>query len=145
MSDESRQDMKLHHLGIVVRDVEVASKQYADLRGIDPNSFYYEYVESQKVNICLVKEGSSFIEFIEPVNDSSPVYSFLCSGGGLHHICYEVDNVQEHIAKLKPYARVIVKPVTGFENRTIAFLYVRSDDILGVSLIELAERKQKGK
>lgn len=133
-------DIKLHHLGIVVNNVQEASKQYADLRGISYNSLYYEYVESQKVNICLVQEGSSYVEFIEPIDKNSPVYRFLSSGGGLHHICYEVDDVKEYITKLRKYTRVIVKPVTGFQNRTITFLYVKSE-VLGISLIELAEKK----
>lgn len=133
-------DMKLHHLGIVVSNVQEASKQYAYFRGISYDSLYFEYVKSQRVNICLVQEGSSYVEFIEPVNKYSPVYRFLSSGGGLHHICYEVDDVKEYIIKLKKYTRVIVKPVVGFQNRTITFLYVKSD-ILGISLVELAEKK----
>ncbi len=132
--------MKLHHIGIVVPNI---------LQSIGELTKYIEFetigipslIGSQKVNVCFLKTGNTFLEFIEPADENSPVSNFSKDGGGFHHICFEVDNIHDELTRFKNNgARVIVEPVIGFENRLIAFLILNMKNTK-CNLIELAEPK----
>ena len=139
MSEVIFPGMSLHHIGIVVNNINKAVDQYSIITKGNL-TFSYEYIDSQLVDICLVKsENSVIVEFICPTHEISPVYTFSQNGGGLHHLCYEVDDLYSSVLYLKPYMRQILKPVRGFENRLITFLWTKNQK-LGFSLVELAER-----
>ena len=132
--------MKLHHIGIIVKDIQ---KSLGEL------GKYFEFeetiiptlVKSQKVNVCFLKSSDVYIELIEPIEDDSPVKSMAESGGGFHHLCFEVDDIFEEIKKAeKNGARIIVEPVKGFEDRLIAFILLDMKNT-NCKLIELAEKK----
>lgn len=134
--------MKLHHIGIVVKDIQ---KSLGELER------FFEFqetiipalVKSQKVNVCFLKSSDVYIELIEPVGDNSPVKSIAESGGGFHHLCFEVDDIFEEIKKAeKNGARIIVEPVEGFEGRLIAFILLDMKNT-NCKLIELAEKKKE--
>jgi methylmalonyl-CoA/ethylmalonyl-CoA epimerase len=89
-----------------------------------------------------LKIGTINLELIEPAEKNSPVSSFLSDGGGFHHLCFEVDDISQKIDELeKNGARLVVTPVTGFENRLIAFLYLNMKNT-NCNLIELVEIKK---
>ena len=134
--------MKLHHIGIIVKDIQ---KSLGEL------GKYIEFkettiptlVKSQKVNVCFLKSSDVYIELIEPIDDDSPVKSMAESGGGFHHLCFEVDNIFEEIKKAESNgARIIVEPVEGFEGRLIAFILLDMKNT-NCNLIEFAEKKKK--
>ena len=134
--------MKLHHIGIIVKDIQ---KSLGEL------GKYFEFkettiptlVKSQKVNVCFLKSSDVYIELIEPIDDDSPVKSMAESGGGFHHLCFEVDNIFEEIKKAENNgARIIVEPVEGFEGRRIAFILLDMKNT-NCNLIEFAEKKKK--
>ena len=78
---------------------------------------------------------------IEPITNDSPVKIFSESGGGFHHLCFEVDNVREEIKIMKQKgARVIVEPTIGFEDRLIAFILLNLKNT-NCNLIELVNKK----
>jgi methylmalonyl-CoA/ethylmalonyl-CoA epimerase len=132
--------MKLHHIGIVVPKIE-------DSIGDLVNYIKFETigipmpVGSQKVNICFLKVGEPFLELIEPVEKDSPVYDFAKKGGGIHHLCFEVNDIHAKLDDMeKKGATVLVKPVIGFDNRLIAFLDLNMKNTR-CGLIELLESK----
>lgn len=132
--------MKLHHIGIVVSNIK---ESVGDLT----NHIKFQTigipmpVKSQKVNICFLKVGEPFLELIEPVEKDSPVYDFAKNGGGIHHLCFEVNDIHTQIADMeKKGATVLVKPVIGFDNRLIAFLDLNMKNTR-CGLIELLESK----
>ena len=132
--------MKLHHIGIVVKDIQKSlgelGKHFEFEETIIPT-----LVKSQKVNVCFLKSSDVYIELIEPIEDDSPVKSMAESGGGFHHLCFEVDDIFEEIKKAeKNGARIIVEPVKGFEDRLIAFILLDMKNT-NCKLIELAEKK----
>ncbi len=129
--------MKLHHIGYVVDNCTVAAKTYCNI--FCEREIYTENVKSQVVNIALVKEGETWIEFIEPASPDSPVYEFACRGGGFHHLCYEVDDINSYIEQLKSDWKVIVPPVIGFMGRWTCFLFAKNNNQTN-SLIELVQR-----
>jgi methylmalonyl-CoA/ethylmalonyl-CoA epimerase len=77
------------------------------------------------------------IELVEPAADDSPILNFLHKGGGLHHLCYEVIDLEKSLAERQGRGLILVKkplPAVAFENRRIAWLSGREN-----LLIELLE------
>ena len=129
--------MKLHHIGIVVQSIAESIELYEKL-GFDRISDV-TVDEIQKVRVLFVGIGdnSTTIELIEPIATDSPITNFLAKkGGGLHHICYEVDDIEARCSKMRSQGALIVcKPVpaAAFGSRRIAFAYMDK------SLIEFVE------
>ena len=114
--------LKLHHIGIVVQNINESLGEISNFFSFESTSLP-TLVGSQKVNICFLKTNSVYIELIEPADPDSPIISFVKEGGGFHHLCFEVDDIQQEIDKMvKKGARLVVAPVKGFEDRVIAFL-----------------------
>ena len=114
--------LKLHHIGIVVQNINESLGEISDFLSFESTSLP-TLVGSQKVNICFLKTNSVYIELIEPADPDSPIISFIKEGGGFHHLCFEVDDIQQEIDKMvKNGAHLVVAPVKGFEDRLIAFL-----------------------
>ena len=114
--------LKLHHIGIVVQNINESLREISNFLSFESISLP-TLVGSQKVNICFLKTNSVYIELIEPADPDSPIISFVKEGGGFHHLCFEVDDIQQEIDKMvKNGAHLVVAPVKGFEDRLIAFL-----------------------
>ena len=132
--------MKLHHIGIVVKNIQESLgelTQYLDFESITVPSL----VGSQKVNICFLKTNNVFLELIEPAQENSPISNFSKEGGGFHHLCFEVDDIHLELEKMKKNGvRIIVDVVKGFEERLIAFVMLDMKNT-NCNLIELAEKK----
>ena len=132
--------LKLHHIGIVVQNINESLKEISNFLSFESTSLP-TLVGSQKVNICFLKTNSVYIELIEPTDPDSPIISFVKEGGGFHHLCFEVDDIQQEIDKMvKKGARLVVAPVKGFEDRVIAFLMLNMEKTK-CNLIELVETK----
>ena len=114
--------MKLHHIGIVVKNIQESLGDLGKYLKFEETTIP-TLVESQKVNVCFLKTSEVYVEFIEPVDDNSPVKRIADSGGGFHHLCFEVEDIFAEVEKMeKNGARVIVEPVKGFEGRLSAFV-----------------------
>ena len=132
--------LKLHHIGIVVQNINESLGEISNFLSFESTSLP-TLVGSQKVNICFLKTNSVYIELIEPADPDSPIISFVKEGGGFHHLCFEVDDIQQEIDKMvKKGARLVVAPVKGFEDRVIAFLMLNMKKTK-CNLIELVETK----
>ena len=133
--------MKLHHIGIVVKNIQQSLgelTQYLDFESTTVPSL----VGSQKVNICFLKTNNDFLELIEPAQENSPISNFIKKGGGFHHLCFEVDDIHLELEKMKKNGvRIIVDVVKGFEERLTAFVMLDMKNT-NCNLIELAEKKQ---
>jgi len=132
--------LKLHHIGIVVQNISESLGEISNFLSFESTSVP-TIVGSQKVNICFLKTNNVYIELIEPTDPNSPIISFVKEGGGFHHLCFEVDDIQQEIDKMiKNGARLVVAPVKGFEDRLIAFLMLNMKKTK-CNLIELVEAK----
>src|SRR5947209_9740510 len=130
--------MKLHldHIGIAVRSIEAVKIYEALGLKID----HLENVETQKVRTAFLSVGDSNLELLEPTSDDSPIAKFIEKRGeGIHHICFRVDDIEAHLAKLKAegYRLVNESPVPGAHGCRVAFLHPAAGN--GV-LIELSEK-----
>ena len=132
--------MKLHHIGIVVKNIQKSLgelNQYLNFESTTVPSL----VGSQKVNICFLKTNNVFLELIEPAQKNSPISDFVKKKGGFHHLCFEVDDIHVELERMKKNgARIIVDVVRGFENRLTAFVMLDMKNT-NCNLIELAEKK----
>ena len=133
--------MKLHHIGIVVKNIQESLGDLGKYLEFEETTIPI-LVESQKVNVCFLKTSEVYIELIQPIEDDSPVRRIADSGGGFHHLCFEVEDIFVELEKMKKSgARVIVEPVKGFEERLIAFVLLDMKNT-NCNLIELAEMKK---
>ena len=133
--------MRLDHIGVVVADLEASQKYYQGLLGFKEFSPVIDEPE-QKVRIIFVRTGqpgSADIELIQPIGEGSAVYNFLKkTGGGLHHLAYEVQNLDqsiEHFKKEKAIPIGNIYPGAGHKGRRVIWFYSRLKE-----LIELIER-----
>ena len=132
--------LKLHHIGIVVENINESLGEITNFLSFESISLP-TLIGSQKVNICFLKTNNVYVELIEPAEKNSPITDFAKNGGGFHHLCFEVDNIQQEIDKMiKNGARLVVSPVKGFEDRLIAFLILNMKKTK-CNLIELVETK----
>jgi len=134
--------MKLHHIGIVVPKIKDSVGEITNYIKFETISTTIP-VQSQKVNICFLKIGEPFLELIEPVEKDSPVYDFAKNGGGIHHLCFEVSDINAQLKDMENKgATVLVRPVIGFDNRLIAFVDLNMKNTK-CGLIELLESKNQ--
>ncbi len=132
--------MKLHHIGLVVKNIQKSLGELTQYLNFESTTMP-SLVGSQKVNICFLKTNNVFLELIEPAEENSPVSKFANSGGGFHHLCFEVDDIHQELEKMeKNGGRIIVDVVKGFEDRLTAFIMLNMKNT-NCNLIELAEKK----
>ncbi len=118
--------MRLHHIGIVVDNIR---EKVALYRRIVPIGFPSEIIhdEIQQVYVAFADAGHNVaLEFIEPDGDSSPVARALRRGSGLHHLCYEVQDIEQAVAQARSAGALVVcepVPARAFQGRHIAFVY----------------------
>lgn len=130
---------KLNHVAIVVPDLAAASKVYRDTLGgdvSDPHTLPEHGVTTVFVNLPNTK-----IELLHPYGDDSPIAKFLEKNpsGGMHHVCYEVDDIVAARDRLKADgARVLGdgEPRTGAHGKPVLFLHPK--DFCG-TLVELEQ------
>ena len=133
--------LKLHHIGIVVKNINESLGEIANFLSFESTSLP-TIIGSQKVNICFLKTNNVYIELIEPTEENSPITNFAKEGGGFHHLCFEVDDIQQEIDRMvKNGAHLVVAPVKGFEDRLFAFLMLNLKKTK-CKLIELVETKR---
>ena len=114
---------KIHHVGIVVRNLEDAYAFYRNTLGLPLGKM--ATVEDQGVKAALLPVGESEIELLEPISPDSGVARFLDNkGGGLHHLCFETDNIDTELqdAKDKGLRLIDHQPRNGLAG-IIAFLH----------------------
>lgn len=131
--------MKISHLGIAVRSINDSLAFYRDALGLELAET--EKVEDQGVNVALLPVGESRIELLEPFSEDTPVGRFIAKRGeGLHHICYEVENLELKLEELRSRGVRVLEgyPRRGAEGRLVAFLHPTSAN--GV-LVELTEKE----
>lgn len=128
---------KINHIGIAVKSLDEAIPFYRD--NLSMPFAGIEDVPEQMVRVAMLGVGESKIELLEPTSENSPVAKFIAkNGAGIHHIAYEVNDIEAAIAKLlADGARMIdEKPKNGAHRTRIAFIHPKSS--LGV-LTELCQ------
>ena len=118
---------KINHIGIAVQSIDATLPFYRDQLGME--FLGGEEVAEQQVKVAMLAIGESKIELLEPTSPDSPVAKFLeKSGQGIHHIAYEVPDIEAAITgMLAEGARMIdEKPRSGAHGTLIAFVHPKS-------------------
>lgn len=131
---------KLEHIGIAVKSLEDSAQIFKDILGVD--SYKMEQVASENVNTLFYQVGDTKIELLEATSPESAISKFIEKRGeGIHHLAFEVDEIEEKIAELleKGYRMIHEFPKDGADNKRIAFMHPKSSN--GV-LVELCQEKK---
>ena len=128
---------KIHHVAIAVPDIEAALTFWRDALGLELERI--EDVPSQKATVAFIPVGESELELVRPTEDETGVSKFINErGGGMHHLCLEVDDVTEALAILKSKGvRLINEIPVELEGRKAAFIHPKSANGVLVELYEL--------
>jgi methylmalonyl-CoA/ethylmalonyl-CoA epimerase len=135
--------MRLHHLGFVVRDIAGAMPGFVrSLAATWDSKIFADPHQKVKVAFLTTRPGDAQVELIEPAGDDSPVLRFLSEkGGGLHHACYEVAELEQELNDFRARGSLLVKrpkPAVAFQGRRIAWVMTPEK-----FLIELLEQGSK--
>lgn len=128
---------KIEHIGIAVKNLEVSNLIFEKLLGAP--AYKFEDVESEGVSTSFFAVGPNKIELLAATNPDSPIAKFIeKKGEGIHHIAFDVENIELEIARLKEEGFVVLNeiPKKGADNKLVAFLHPKSTN--GV-LIELCQ------
>ncbi len=130
---------RLNHVAIAVPDLEAASAVYRDTLGARVSE--PEDLPDHGVTVVFVTLPNTSIELVAPLGPDSPLAGFLerHPAGGMHHVCYEVDDIIAARDRLKERgARVLGggQPETGAHGKPVLFLHPK--DFCG-TLIEVEE------
>ena len=117
---------KIHHVGVVVPNLDASLKFWRDTLGMHLTK--RATIEEQGVRAALLKVGESEIELLEPLDAENGVGKFLARrGGGLHHVCFETDDVERELdaARIKGIQLIDQKPRHGLAGM-ICFLHPKA-------------------
>ena len=130
---------RLNHVAIAVPDLEAATTTYRDTLGATVSEQKVE--QEHGVTVVFVELPNTKIELLHPLDEKSPIATFLNKNpsGGMHHICYEVDDIIKARDQMKSEgARVLGdgEPKIGAHGKPVLFLHPR--DFCG-TLVELEQ------
>jgi methylmalonyl-CoA/ethylmalonyl-CoA epimerase len=131
----------LHHLGFVVSSIPAVAEEFALSMSANWNGeIIHDPIQRVRVTFFEPSElKNPVFELVEPAGPDSPVGSFLKRGGGLHHVCYEIDDLESGLAAACAVGLIVVSdpvPAAAFGGRRITWICSKKR-----LLIELLERK----
>ena len=130
---------KIEHIGIAVKDLSTSNELFKKLLGVP--HYKTEQVASEGVTTSFFDVGTLKIELLEASNPNSPIAKFIAKKGeGVHHIAFEVEDIEAELARLKAEGFELIHETAkeGADNKHIAFLHPKSTN--GV-LIELCQER----
>ena len=119
--------MRLHHVGFVVADIKAAMPGFIrSMAATWDSEIFADPNQKVKVAFLTTRPGDAQVELVEPDGGDSPVLRFLNEkGGGLHHACYEVRDLEQELSDFRARGALIVKrpkPAVAFQGRRIAWV-----------------------
>ena len=132
---------RIAHIGVATRSIASAAEIYEAL-GVTVGPA--EEVEDQQVRVALIEVGESAIELLEATDPASPIARFIEKRGeGIHHLAFEVDDIEKHLELLRSRGVELIDtvPRKGADGAVVAFIHPRG---AGGVLIELCQRSRDG-
>ncbi len=129
--------LKVEHIGIAVKDLQNANALFTKLFGRE--HYKIESVESEGVSTSFFMIGETKIELLEATHPDSPIAKFIEKRGeGIHHIAFEVADIEAEMKRLKAEGFTLLNetPKKGADNKLICFLHPKSTNSV---LIELCQ------
>lgn len=124
---ETRSSGRLHHVGFVVPSINGAIERFeSGLQLRWDQHIFYDPVQTVRVTFLRRDSGDEpLIELVEPASPTSRVAGFLSRGGGLHHLCYEIDSLDDGLQTALSAGGILVLPASpaiAFSGREIAWV-----------------------
>lgn len=132
---------KVNHIAIVTSSLEEATTFWSEALGLPLAHTHRE--EAEGVDVAFLPVGESQIELLAPFDETTGVAKFLAKrGAGFHHLCVEVTDIEESLARLKEHAVPLIDetPRTNSSGRRMAFVHPKGT---GGVLVELYEAEGK--
>ena len=129
---------RIDHIAIVVGDIEGALAFWRDTLGLDLSQVLA--VPEQQASIAFLPTGDSEVELVQPTTTESGLARFLTKRGpGIHHICFEVDDLAQTLADLKTRGVRLIDetPKAAAGGKQLAFIHPESANGVLVELYEL--------
>lgn len=129
---------RIDHIAIVVDDIEAALSFWRDALGLELD--HVEEVAEQKAVVAFLPAGESKVELVKPTTADSGMARYLQKRGpGMHHICFEVDDIEASLAALKEKGVRLINetPLAGSGGKQIAFIHPESTNGVLVELYQL--------
>ncbi len=132
-------DLRFHHVGFVVDDIERTAKTYIERFGYEARSvIIHDLVQTAYVQFLCFPGEQVYLEFVSPDGPQSALALALKKGAGLNHICYSTPDIEKTCQQLRTGGLFLVKPPTeavAFNGRKIAWFADKSG-----TLFELVEK-----
>jgi methylmalonyl-CoA/ethylmalonyl-CoA epimerase len=131
---------RIDHIGVAVEDLDAALKLYADT--LKMPVVHRETVTEQGVEAILLDVGENHVELLAPLGPDTPVGKFLAKKGpGLHHVAYQVTDVEATLAALKAAGTRLIDetPRVGIRNSRVAFVHPASTGGVLTEIVQPAE------
>jgi methylmalonyl-CoA epimerase len=131
---------RIDHIGVAVEDLDAAIALYETTYGMQV--VHRETVAQQGVEAVLLDVGENHVELLRPLAEDTPVGRFLAGRGpGLHHVAYQVSDIEAALAQLKGQgARLIDEtPRTGIRSSRVAFVHPKSSGGVLTEIVQPAE------
>lgn len=128
---------KIEHIALAVSDLDAAIAHYADVWGLEVS--HRERVEDQGVEEAMLPLGESYLQLLGPTGPDTTVGKFIARRGeGLHHIAYEVPDLEAALAELKAAGVPLIDetPRRGGRGHMVAFVHPKGNHGLLVELIQ---------
>ncbi len=128
---------KINHVAVVVHDIDEALVFWRDALGLELS--HVKTVEAQEARVAFLPSGESEVELVEATTEGSGIAKYLAKRGpGLHHICFEVDDIEATMAQLKAKSVLLIneQPLVSPSGRKFAFVHPKSTSGVLVELYE---------
>lgn len=127
----------VEHIGIAVKSLSESNTLFSKLLGVLP--YKQEGVESEGVLTSFFQTGQTKIELLEATNPNSPIAKFIeKKGEGIHHIAFEVEDIEAEMTRLKSEGFILLNevPKKGADNKLVCFLHPKSTNSVLVELCQ---------
>jgi methylmalonyl-CoA epimerase len=131
---------RVDHIGVAVEDLDAAIALHEQT--YEMTLVHREVVEEQGVEAVLLDVGENHVELLRPLGEETPVGRFLAKRGpGLHHVAYQVTDVQATLATLRDRGLRLIdeQPRTGIRGSRVAFLHPASSGGVLTEIVQPAE------
>jgi methylmalonyl-CoA/ethylmalonyl-CoA epimerase len=131
---------RVDHIGIAVEDLDAAIALHE--RDYGMALVHRELIDEQGVEAVLLDVGENHVELLRPLSEDTPVGRFLASRGpGLHHVAYQVGDVDSTLAQLRERGLRLIDetPRTGIRGSRVAFLHPAASGGVLTEIVQPAE------
>ena len=131
-------EIKLNHLAIVVENLEDALPFWRDALGLPMGEV--SEVAQEEVKVAFLESGESHVELVQPTTENSGIAKYLAKKGqGLHHVCFEVEDIEAALEKMKAKGiELINEEARERDGRKYAFIHPKSTGGVLVELYQLS-------